>query len=158
MARRFLRAYGPASERDLARWAGLPLRDARAGVERIAGELGRTRVDGELLLTAGGRRRSARSPVVRLLGAYDNYNLAYRSRGFALAAEHERRIVPGGGVVRPAVTVDGRIVGAWASKRSGDRLAVSIEPFSELEREWADAIEAEVADIGRFEGLSAALV
>src|SRR5215217_8252839 len=35
LARRYLAGHGPASERDLARWAGLPLRDARAGLSAI---------------------------------------------------------------------------------------------------------------------------
>src|SRR5439155_4362698 len=32
LARRYLAGHGPAGDRDLARWAGLPLRDARAGL------------------------------------------------------------------------------------------------------------------------------
>ena len=31
-ARRYLVGHGPATDRDLARWAGIPLRDARAGL------------------------------------------------------------------------------------------------------------------------------
>ena len=31
LARRYLAGHGPANERDLARWSGLPLRDAQAG-------------------------------------------------------------------------------------------------------------------------------
>ena len=71
--------------------------------------------------------------MVRLLGAFDNYNLGYVDRGFALAAEHERRVNPGGGIVRPSITVDGRCVATWSSKRSGERLAVTIEPFEPLD-------------------------
>ena len=43
LARRYLAGHGPAGERDLARWAGLPLRDARAGLSAIAPELERAR-------------------------------------------------------------------------------------------------------------------
>ena len=153
LARRYLRAYAPASERDFVRWAGLPLRDGRAGLERIADEVTEIAVAGETLLALGSAPRLARRPVVRLLGAYDNYNLAYESRDFAVAPAHVKRIVPGGGIVRPAIVVDGRFVGTWASKRSGSRLTVSIEPFEPLDPEVAEAIEAEVADLGRFEGV-----
>ena len=153
LARRYLRAYGPATERDLARWAGLPLRDARLGFERIASEL---RAAGERS-TLGAVPRVARSPVVRLLGAFDNYNLGYVDRGFAIAAEHERRVNPGGGIVRPSITVDGRFVGTWSSKRSGGRLAVAIQAFERLKPDVERAIEAEVADLGRFEGLDATI-
>jgi hypothetical protein len=158
LARRYLHAYAPATERDLVRWAGLPLRDGRIGLGRIADELEQLKVGGEMLLTLGRPPRVARGPVVRLLGAFDNYNLGYESRDFALAPEHVKQVVPGGGIIRPAITVDGRIVGAWSSKRSGSRLSVSIEPFERLDPAIADAIAGEVADIGRFERVTATLV
>jgi Winged helix DNA-binding domain len=158
LARRYLRAYGPASERDLVRWAGLPLRDGRIGLERIAGELRQMSVGGETLLALGRLPRMAPGPVVRLLGAFDNYNLGYESRDFAVAPEHSKRIAPGGGIIRPAITADGRVVGTWSSTRSGRRLAASIEPFDDLNPSTVEAIQSEVADIGRFEGLATSLV
>lgn len=154
LARIYLRAYAPATERDFARWAGLPLRDVRAGLERIASELSQ---DGELLRLKRARRRPGRSPVVRLLGAFDNYNLGYVDRGYAVDEQHVKQIAPGGGIIRPAITVDGRIVGTWASKRSGERLRVELEPFERLSGEIEKALEAEVADLGRFEGLDATI-
>src|SRR6516165_1449805 len=39
LARRYLAGHGPADARDLAKWSGLPLRDARAALEAIAAEL-----------------------------------------------------------------------------------------------------------------------
>ncbi|HLM30411.1 MAG TPA: winged helix DNA-binding domain-containing protein [Solirubrobacterales bacterium] len=157
LARVYVRAYAPASDRDLARWAGLPLRDARLGLERIAGELTEVEVGGESLLALGRAPRAARAPVVRMLGAYDNYNLGYESREFALDSAHVKRLVPGGGIVRPGIAVDGRFAGTWSSKRSGKRLAVSIEPFEELCPDVERALAAEVEDIGRFEGVIATL-
>jgi hypothetical protein len=154
LARRYLRGYAPATERDFARWAGLPLRDTRAGIERIADEL---ITDGELLRLKKGGRRPATPPVVRLLGAFDNYNMGYVDRGFAVGEENVKQIAPGGGIIRPAIAVDGRLVGTWGSKRSGERLAVTIEPFEALSSEVAEAVEAEVADLGRFEGLDATI-
>ena len=36
LARRYLRGHAPADDRDLAKWSGLPLRDARAGLAAVA--------------------------------------------------------------------------------------------------------------------------
>jgi hypothetical protein len=144
LARRYLRGYGPADERDLARWAGLPLRDARVGFERIAGD-------------RKPAARRPRGPVVRMLGAFDNYNLGYVDRGFAVSAEHEQQVNPGGGIIRPAIVADGRFVGTWSSKRSGKRLAVEIEPFAPLSAEVEAAIAGEVEDLGRFEAVTATI-
>ncbi len=43
LARRYLAGHAPATDRDLAKWAGLPLRDARRALRHIAADL----VDGE---------------------------------------------------------------------------------------------------------------
>ena len=63
----------------------------------------------------------------------------------------------GEGSQGPTITVDGRFAGTWSSKRAGKRLSVTIEPFEELEPATEEAIADEVADIGRFEDLTAAL-
>jgi hypothetical protein len=157
LARRFIGAYGPASDRDLARWSGLPLRDARAGIAAIAGDLVEVKAGRETLLRAKRGPRPPSAPVVRLLGAFDNYNLGYSDREFAVDDEHVRQIAPGGGIIRPTITVDGRFVGTWRSRRSGGRLTVTPEPFGKLEDEWVTAIEAEVSEIGEFEGVAAEL-
>lgn len=155
LARRYLGAFAPASERDFAKWSGLPLRDCRAGLERIAAEL--TEVGGDLLALRGATARAPRSPLVRLLPAFDTYLMGYERRKHAVDAAGERRILPGGGVLKPTLCVDGRLIGLWSSKRSGRRLDVSLEPFAELRPEWVEPIEAEVADLGWFEDAEARL-
>ena len=57
--------------------------------------------------------------------------------------------------MRPTIVVDGRFVGTWASKRAGGRLAVTVEPFTDARPGVEEAIDAEIDDIGRFEGLTA---
>lgn len=165
LARLYLRAFGPAGERDLAFWSGLPLRDCRVGLERIAPELVELDRDplasppggGPLLALAGAVTRAPRSPLVRLLPAYDTYLMGYASRSHAVDRAGERRILPGGGVLRPTICLDGRLVGLWSSRRSGSRLRVSIEPFEPLSDVVLGLVAREVADVGRFEGLGATL-
>jgi hypothetical protein len=159
LARRYLGAFAPASERDFASWSGLPLGDCRAGLERIASELREVRAGDETLLAPKGwAARAPRSPVVRLLPAFDTYLMGYASRAHAVDDAGAKRILPGGGILRPTICVDGRFVGLWSSKRSGKRLEVELEQFGTFEDSWREAIATEVADIGRFEGVDAALV
>ena len=143
LARRYLAGHGPAGDRDLAKWAGLPLRDARAGLEAIAGEL-RERPDG--LVDLAGRRRAAPLPPPRLLGAFDPLLLGWASRE-SIVGPHERRLV-GGGLFHPFALVDGRAAARWRL-RGGE---VAIEPFGGLRREDAAALEADAADVVRFLG------
>ncbi len=65
LARRYLAGHAPATDRDLAKWAGLPLRDARRALRNIAAEL----VEGEdgllRLAPAAGSPGRAAAPAPR---------------------------------------------------------------------------------------------
>jgi hypothetical protein len=78
LARRYLAGHGPADDRDLAKWTGLPLRDARAGLAAIGSVL-EEREDGLVDLVE--RPGSAEAvPPPRLLGQYDPVLLGWTSR------------------------------------------------------------------------------
>lgn len=143
LARRYLAGHGPAGDRDLARWSGLPLRDVRAGLEAIASELGE-RDDG--LLELKGRRPPARLPPPRLLGPFEPLLLGWVSRAPILGGEE--RLVTVNGIFRPFALVRGRAAGTWSIARG----QVRIEPFGELAPAEAAALEAEAADVERFLG------
>ena len=158
LARRYLRAFGPATDRDLAYWSGLGLSEVRAGLEAIAGELTESRVGEETLLALRSGPRLPRTGQLRLLGAFDTYLLGYKSRAFAASEEAERMVKEGGGGwIRPVIVRDGEVIGGWSPARKDDRIEISVDapaPPGPAERK---AIEAEVADIGRFEALPATL-
>ena len=159
LARRYLRGHGPATAGDLAKWSGLPLRDARAGLRAIAAEV--VEFEGGLLDPAdrdvsefepAGRSASAPLPP-RLLPAFDPCLLGWRAREPFLRRVDEPRAIPvGGGVFRPVATVDGVVAATWGVRRDGSRIAVRIDPFEPLEP-WAEsALAAEARDVARFEG------
>ncbi|MEA2317215.1 MAG: hypothetical protein QOD44_1404 [Solirubrobacteraceae bacterium] len=150
LARRYLDGHGPATAADLATWAGLPLRDARAGLEAVAREL-TDLGDGLVDLAA---REAADVPVApRLLGRFDPYMLGWRERAFAVPAAHAREVHPGGGMLRAVATDDGAVVGTWRGRRRGGALTVDVEPFGRLGAGVAAALREEAADVARFEGL-----
>lgn len=141
LARRYLAGHGPADERDLARWAGLPLRDARAGLEAIAGRLDE-RPDG--LVDLAGRSPPAELPPPRLLGSFDPVLLGWRSRD-PILGPHGKAVVAGGSF-RPFALVRGRAAGVWGI-RSGQ---VALEPFEPLRPDEAGALEVDAGDVVRF--------
>jgi hypothetical protein len=160
LARRYVTAFAPAGERDFSFWSGLPLRDCRAGLQRIAADLDELPLagGGVALVPRGFAARAPRSPVIRLLPAYDTYLMGYASRAHAVDEAGERVVLPGGGVLRPTICVDGRFVGTWSNRRAGRRLAIDLEPFPShrpLSDDLMRALRSEAADIGRFEDVEA---
>jgi hypothetical protein len=141
LARRYLSGHGPADDRDLARWSGLGVRDARAGLAAIASEL-EQRADG--LVDLAGRPPPAELPPPRLLGAFDPVLLGWASRE-PVVGEHQAAITANG-IFRPFALVEGRAAGTWTMP--GGRVA--LKPFGRLRRADAAALEEDAADVVRF--------
>ncbi|MFF4583826.1 winged helix DNA-binding domain-containing protein [Streptomyces sp. NPDC001373] len=82
LARRYLAAHSPATLEDFAAWSGLPITWARRAWKVLA-ESGVITEYGALTMLAGRVKelpRSSDTPDVRMLPAYDNYLIGYRTR------------------------------------------------------------------------------
>lgn len=145
LARRYLVGHGPADDRDLARWAGLPLRDARAGLVAIAGEL-EERDDG--LVDLAKRSAPASLPRPRLLGAYDPLLLGWTSREEVVGPH--KMLVTNNGLFRPFALVQGRAVATW--KLAGGK--VTVEHLGKVSKKDAAALETDARRVLEFFGAS----
>jgi hypothetical protein len=141
LAARYLAGHGPASDRDLAKWAGLPLRDARRGLAAIAGRLADA---GDGLADLAGRHGDCPLAPPRLLGAYDPLLLGWTSRE-PVAGPHGPLIAING-LFRPFALVHGRAVGTWSLPGG----KVELTPFAPLPGADAAALAADAADVERF--------
>jgi hypothetical protein len=141
LARRYLVGHAPADDRDLARWAGLPLRDARAGLAAIAPELVE-RDDGLVHLAT--RPPEPEVPAPRLLGAFDPVLLGWTSREPILGPH--THLVTMNGVFRPFAMVKGRAVASWRLNRG----KVTIEPLGRITKQANAALAVDAADVERF--------
>ncbi len=133
LARRFLRGHGPADERDLAKWAGVTLRDARAGFDAIAPELGRA-----------ARTIDYGLPEPKLLGPWDPLLLGWRSREPVLG-RHTAAVIAEG-LFRPFALVEGRAAATWSFVAGTPELS----PLRRLRRAERLALDVEAADVVRF--------
>jgi hypothetical protein len=143
LARRYLAGHGPADDRDLARWAGLPLRDARAGLAAIASEL-EQREDG--LVELKGSPDPAPLPPPRLLGAFDPLLLGWTSREEVVGPHAV--LVTTNGIFRPFALVEGRAVARWGL--AGGK--VTIEHLDEVRPKDAAALEKDAQRVLEYLG------
>jgi hypothetical protein len=141
LARRYLAGHGPADEHDLAKWAGVTLGDARAGLGAIASEL-RTREDGLVDLVK--RPIAAKLPPPRLLGSFDPLLHGWTSRE-AILGSHQG-IVTINGLFRPFALVGGRAAATW-SLSGGE---ISLKPFGRLGSREKAALDREAEDVLRY--------
>jgi hypothetical protein len=141
LARRYLAGHGPADDRDLAKWSGLPLRDARAGLRAIGDEI-TERPDG--LVDRKGRRAGSSLPRPRLLGPFDPVLLGWRSRAEILG--DDRGIVTVNGIFRPFALLDGTAGAIWGLTAR----ALTVRPLRPLTGPEVTALRRDGTDVLRY--------
>ena len=154
LARRyFTTSHGPATLADFAWWSGLAAADAKSALESIRSQLVSEKIgaveywrsadsQGRLQLatvTGSVRGKTGARAHAWLLPAYDEYTVAYRDRRPVVAARHAARSANG---LRPAVVVDGQVVGTWGCVRA--TAVVESMPFVTLNEPQIAALDRAV--------------
>jgi hypothetical protein len=130
---RYLAAFGPASRRDVAAWAGVAQRDFGDAWARVPTVSYRDERGSELLDLPGAPLPPASTPLPpRLLAHWDQPLLAYADRERIMAPEIQGRQLTLSG--DPTVTVDGRVVASWAIARDGAAATLTITPHVDIPR------------------------
>lgn len=128
LAERYLTAHGPSTERDLAKWAGIPLGDARRA----------------LIDVAAPPLEPGPLPGPTLLGGYDEVLMGWESRSFVLG--DQKAVVTMNGIFKPIALVKGKAVATWGLP--GRRVA--LEPFAALSTAVQRALEKDAQGVERF--------
>ena len=150
LAMRYLAGRGPATVGDFTTWSGLPAADCTTAFDNIADALVTVHAaDRSMVALADDPLAPNETPTVRLLGMWDEYLLSHRSRDLILEAAVASQVLVGG-VIQSTVVIDGRVAGVWRIIGSGRTRRLCVEAFSPFSDEVRAALDAEVADIGRF--------
>lgn len=142
VVRGFVAARGPVTEADLAWWTKLPVTRLRRAVAEV-GDLVPVLVDGAPAWTLGEPGSAGRSGVT-LVPGFDEWILGYADRSLHASPRALEALVPGGnGLFRPAVLVDGRVVGTWRlSRTSGEAPRPVVELVEEVPARTRTAVAA----------------
>ncbi|MEJ7798588.1 MAG: winged helix DNA-binding domain-containing protein [Solirubrobacteraceae bacterium] len=139
---RYLAAFGPASRRDVAAWAGVAQRDFADAWARLPTVSYRDERGTELLDLPDQPLPPASTPLpVRLLARWDQALLAYadRERIIPLDVAPLKLTLSGA----QTVTVDGRVAASWRLVRGREAVKLTIEPHVEIRRSARAQIRAE---------------
>ena len=144
---RYLHAFGPSTPARFANWLTAP--DAWAREVFQSADLEPVDVDGDEQWVLAGDTSVPEDPPtgLRLLPYFDTY---------AYAVGNDRaRLNPGKAATRAkgnfqVLLVDGVIAGLWHQKRSGRKLALTVEPFVRLTKARERALDEQVDRIAKI--------
>ena len=119
LARRWLDRFGPGTLADLKWWTGWTMGATRKAVAGFDTE--EVDLDGEpgLVLAGDAAPPGKREPWVALLPALDPTTMGWQERNWYLG-DHKAHVFDTNGNAGPTVWVDGRIVGGWAQRKTGE--------------------------------------
>lgn len=147
LLRRYLHAYGPSTAAHFAKWLNIPLPHAID----LFGTAEPVSFEGELAwVNPGDTATPGQGPSsVRLLPYFDAFVVASqpRLRLFAGAAAN-RGLTRGQAGNYPVVLVDGVVGGIWHQRRTGNKLALTVELLRDLAPSQRRALEDQVALVG----------
>jgi hypothetical protein len=151
LLRAYLTACGPATPAHLARW--LATSPAWTGELFARADLEEVELAGEPAWVWRGDAACGEQevPAVRLLPYFDAFQVGSQPRRLLFpgrAAERALARTQAGNF--PVLLLDGVVGGVWHQKRSGSRLAVTVEPLDRLTRAQRTALEVEVHRIGEI--------
>jgi hypothetical protein len=130
---RYLRAFGPASVRDVQAWCGLTR--LREVADRLGDRLRRFRTDdgAELLDVPDGPLPDPDTPApVRFLAEYDNVTLSHADRSRVVPDADHVPLNGGPGGWCGSVLVDGLVQAMWAARREGEAVVLAVRPSRPL--------------------------
>ena len=153
---RYLRAYGPATHEDFARWWGGDSAPARRILKSLSDEVEPVEAEGReawVLAADADLIRSLDPPrSVRLLPNFDVYTLHYRPREAFLPEGVYDRVYRTAGWISPVVLCDGAVAGVWEYKKRPKKVDLSVELFVRGTKRLREGIAREGRRIGEFLG------
>lgn len=161
IAERFFTGHGPATVRDLARWTGLTLTEARAGLASVADRLTLMTYEGEEYWHGTASAGSAAGNETRawLLPPWDEYVVGYSNRRIMLGEHHDHyhASISANGMFHPVIVIDGEAVGTWKRKIGKRDVVVAATPFRRLSAGHKKLLAEAVERYGTYLGLPARL-
>jgi winged helix DNA-binding protein len=151
LVRRFLHAYGPATSGQFARWLGAPPGWA-ASVFAGQRDLEEVDFDGEpAWINAGDAGPPGETGTVRLLPYFDAYLIGCHPRAALFPGPAAARALNGGQAGNfPALLIDGLVAGVWHQRRTGRKIAVTVESFAPLSGSQREAAQAQAVRLGEI--------
>ncbi len=129
---RYRAGYRPCDATDLAKWSSLPITQARRALDAAcaSSEVDAWPIDDP--------------PPCLLLAAFDTLMLGWRTREPFVSAEHDHRVLKGGGMLKPVALSNGAATGTWSIAKGRPEPSWFDQPAPTA------SLASEAADIQRF--------
>ena len=170
LMRRYLGAYGPATDAEFAQWAFIEPRRAGELAKALGDAIEEVDVEGHRAWQIAGDRPGRASTSTLLLPRFDCYAVGSHPRDVVAPPDVVARAAATGLLTRgagsgraflvgpmPVLLVDGTVGGIWESTRTAKHIAIRVQPLITLDAKRRRSLERAVMRIGEIVGLESSI-
>ena len=151
---KYLDAFGPVSEQDIAWWTGFPKSQVKEILEDLGDKLSSVEIpelerkylvlssERDSLLTA----KSPESPIINVLPSLDPYMMGYKDRDRYLHPKHHKMVFDRSGNATSTILLDGQVVGIWDLEEP----LVKVFYLEDIGKDVQKKVRTRTADMGKF--------
>ena len=162
VARRYLRAYGPATREDFSRWWGSWSGVGKAAWAGLGDELVGVTIEGRRAdVLSSDLLRIAKQRVeesIHLLPPFDPYLMGHSSRDHIVEAANRSKVSRTAGWISAVVLVDGKVAGTWTHEAARGGLRISVKRFRRFSAKSTAGVRTKAELLAEALGLSMAEV
>lgn len=159
LARRYFTSHGPATIQDFIWWSGLPVKDAKNGLEMIKSDFSSEKVGQQIRWFSNPILQMESIPEsAHLLPAYDEFIISYRDRSASILPEYNKKAISENGLFRPIVVVNGQVNGTWKRTSKKDKVLIEVDYFKIIEQLPENDIKNASERYGQFLNLKPEII
>lgn len=158
LAARYFSSHAPATLADFHWWSGLPMPDARKGLESIKSGLHCFEHAGQTYFMAEPLDPTLLSQSsVLFLPSFDEYTVSYKDRSTVFDPLWHKTAITSNGIFKPIIVVNGLVVGIWKRTIQKNKVLVETEFFHTNDALPPEVMQKALQGFGEFLGLEVVL-
>jgi Winged helix DNA-binding domain len=153
VCRRYVRAYGPTTHVELARWLYTTPAAARQLLLSLGDDVEEVDVEGWRAFGVANPPGAATRRTVHLLPRFDCYIVGCHPRKHLIPETAPAPLQRGTAAPFQVLLVDGVVAGLWEQQRRGSRLSMRVDPFDGLAARQYRQLESQAERMAEFYGV-----
>jgi hypothetical protein len=159
LTRRYFMSHGPATLQDFLWWSGLTTSEVKAGLEMCAPFIEQERINGQVYWQSQTSYTPENTSLeAYLLPAFDEYLVGYKIRADVLDPRYAKQVNAGGGMLNPAILIEGQVMGTWKRTLGKGKVAIVPSWFTTPTQAHEHAFNLAVQRYGAFLDLPVSLM
>ncbi len=159
LARRYFISRGPATLQDFVWWSGIPIADAKKGLEIVKSQLSQENINGQTYYFSHlAPAKHNKTITAYLLPGFDEYIVGYKERSVIMDKAYMKTLTPTNGMLPPTIVIDGKVVGTWKRIINKSKVLVTLNPSRDLTKAENKDISVAIQRYSEFLGIPATII